>query len=104
MSWDSPDGFINHPGENAARFRFPPTSARALAQNAHPDSLHWDHRPGETQRGDTTGRHNGETQRGDTKGRQRGERKGGTKRKSKMKNVTFIVCKPEKLLCNILKC
>ena len=39
--------------------------ARALAQNAHPDLLHWDHGPGETQRGDTTGRHNGETQRGD---------------------------------------
>ena len=38
--------------------------ARALAQNAHPDSLHWDHRPGETPRGDTTGRHNGETKRG----------------------------------------
>ena len=35
--------------------------ARALAQNAHPDSLHWDHRPGETPRGDTTGRHNAET-------------------------------------------
>ena len=33
--------------------------ARALAQNAHPDSLHWDHRPGETQRGDTTGRKKG---------------------------------------------
>ena len=54
--------------------------------------------------GDTTGRHNGETQRGDTTGRQRGERKEGTKRKSKMKNVTFIVCKPKKLLCNRLKC
>ena len=40
------------------------TNARALAQNAHPDSLHWDHRPGETPRGDTTGRHNGETKRG----------------------------------------
>jgi len=38
--------------------------------------------------GDTTGRHKGETQRG--------ERKGGTKRKNKTKNVTFIVCKPEK--------
>ena len=48
----------------------PDFDARALAQNAHPDSLHWDHRPGETQRGDTLGRHSGETQRG--------ERKGGT--------------------------
>ena len=56
--------------------------ARALAQNAHPDSLHWDHRPGETPGGDTTGRHKGET---------KGERKGGTKRNSKMKNVTFIL-------------
>ena len=46
--------------------------ARALAQNAHPDSLHWDHRPGETPRGDTTGRHIRET-----KGRkkERGEQK-----------------------------
>ena len=77
MSWDSSDGFINHPRENA-----------------RPDSLHWDHRPGETPRGDTTGRHNGR-HKGET---QRGERKGGTKRKSKMKNDTFIVCKPEKLL------
>ena len=33
--------------------------ARALAQNAHPDSLHWDHRPGETQRGNNTGKQNG---------------------------------------------
>ena len=62
LSWDSSDGLINHPGENAARFRFPSTRARASAQNAHPDSLHWDHRPGETQRGDN----------GETKGREKG--------------------------------
>ena len=37
------------------------TNALALAQNAHPDSLHWDHRPGETPRGDTTGKQNVET-------------------------------------------
>ena len=49
--------------------------ARALAQNAHPDSLHWDHRPGETQRGDTTGRHNGETQRGGKGEKERREQK-----------------------------
>ena len=47
--------------------------ARILAQNAHPDSLHWDHRPGETQRGDKR----------KTKGRKKGE----TKRKSKMRNI-----------------
>ena len=47
----------------------------ALAQNAHPDSLHWDHRPGETPRGDTTGRYNGETQRGKKTGKQNGETK-----------------------------
>ena len=55
----APQGLQRRPG--TARFHFPPTRARALAQNAHPDSLHWDHRPGETPRGDTTGRHNGET-------------------------------------------
>ena len=44
------------------------TNARALAQNAHPDSLHWDHRPGGTPWGDTTGRHNGETKRGNKTG------------------------------------
>ena len=49
------------------------TNARALAQNAHPDSLHWDHRPG---------RHHGETQRGDTTGKQNGD----TKRETKWKN------------------
>ena len=39
--------------------------ARALAENdAHPDSLQWD-QPG----GTATGRDNGETQRGDTTGR-----------------------------------
>ena len=37
-------------------------------------SLHWDHRPVETQRGDTKGRH-----KGDTKGR----KKGGNKKKTK---------------------
>ena len=47
--------------------------ARVLAQNAHPDSLHWDHRPGEAQRGDKR----------KTKGRKKGE----TKRKNKMRNV-----------------
>ena len=54
------------------------TNARALAQNAHPDSLHWDHRPGghhgETQRGDTTGKQNGETKR-ETKWKNENEKK-----------------------------
>ena len=60
----APQGLQRRPG--TARFHFPPT--RALAQNAHPDSLHWDHRPGETPRGDTMGRHNGETKRGNKTG------------------------------------
>ena len=42
-------------------------------------SLHWDHRPVETQRGDTTGRHKRETQRGDKGEKERGEQKEKTK-------------------------
>ena len=57
------------------------TNARALAQNAHPDSLHWDHRPGETPRGDTTGRHNGETKRGNKTGNKTGNKMEKWKRK-----------------------
>ena len=61
--------------------------ARALAQNAHPDSLHWDHRPGETPRGDTTGRHNGEKKRGNKTGKQNGK----MKTKKNRKNISINV-------------
>jgi hypothetical protein len=53
-------------------------NARALAEN---DSLHWDHRPGEAQRGVTTGRHNGRTITG---------------KWCNMRNITFIVWELEK--------
>ena len=52
--------------------------ARALAQSAHPDLLHWDHRPGETPQGDTTGR-----QRGNKTGTQNGKQNGKMKTKKK---------------------
>ena len=55
MSWDSSDGFINDPGENAARFRFPPTRERASVQTPP--------------RGDTTGRHMQRGERGEEKER-----------------------------------
>ena len=58
-----------------ARARF--KRARALAEN---DSLHWDHRPREAQRGVTTGRHNGRTTTG---------------KSCKMRKSCF---------CNIVKC
>ena len=89
MSWDSSDGFINRPGENDARFRFRQTRARVGAKRS-PRLVAL----GSPPRGDAMGRHNGET-----KGRQREQ-----KERAKWKDVFFIVCKREKLLCNVLKC
>ena len=64
LSWDSSDGLINHPGENAACFRFPPTvrvGAKRSPRLVALGSLPW---------GDTTGR-----QRGDKGEKERGEQK-----------------------------
>ena len=51
----APQELQRQPG--TARFHFPPTHAR-WRKTLTPDSLHWDHRPGETPRGDTTWKQN----------------------------------------------
>ena len=59
-------------------------------------SLHWDHRPVETQRGDTKGRHKGET---------KGRKKGGNKQKKQNEQCHFYSFVNQKgCFCKILKC
>ena len=82
MSWDSSDGFINHPGENAARFRFPPTRARVGAKRSPRLAA-----LGSPPRGDSTGRHNGETHKGDKGEKER--KKGGNKKKEQNEKCHF---------------
>ena len=83
LSWDNSDGLINHPGENAARFRFPPARARRRKTLTPTRCIGIA----------ALGRHNGETQWGDTKGRHKretkGRKKGGNKKKKQNEKCYF---------------